>query len=257
MFEQLYNTILRIGLAMGISAFFISLTSFSSIAKIIDDMQIISHFSIDRTEVTIGQFAKFVLKTNLITKAENDGGGLVYAYGWEQKLGWVWHSPYGQTGQDDEPAVHVTFDEAEAFCHWAEKRLPTEQEWIEAAYSERRLSPPRPFISGKTYIYPMGNNPAGSNCLKECGKKIVVDRSDILIRGNGHNKVLTNKPGVNGLYDMGANVWEWVDISGEKYKGTRGGSWWYGANQMQVEHRVVKPRNMAVVYIGFRCVKDL
>ena len=86
---------------------------------------------------------------------------------------------------------------------------------------------------------------------------MILHGFDLASTRNGHNKVLTNKPGVNGLYDMGANVWEWVDISGEKYKGTRGGSWWYGASQMQVEHRVVKPRYMAVVYIGFRCVKDL
>ncbi len=36
---------------------------------------------------------------------------------------------------------------------------------------------------------------------------------------------------------------------------TRGGSWWYGAAQMQ-DHVAMKPRDMAVVYIGFRCVRD-
>ena len=53
---------------------------------------------------------------------------------------------------------------------------------------------------------------------------------------------------------MGANVWEWVDIPDKLNKGTRGGSWWYGARQMKVDYKATKPRDMAVVYIGFRCV---
>jgi formylglycine-generating enzyme required for sulfatase activity len=55
---------------------------------------------------------------------------------------------------------------------------------------------------------------------------------------------------------MGANVWEWVEITNREYKGTRGGSWWYGARQMQADYDATKPRGMSVVYIGFRCVKD-
>ena len=53
---------------------------------------------------------------------------------------------------------------------------------------------------------------------------------------------------------MGANVWEWVDIPDKLNKGTRGGSWWYGARQMKADYNATKPRDMAVVYIGFRCV---
>ena len=64
-------------------------------------------------------------------------------------------------------------------------------------------------------------------------------------------------PGVNGLYDMGANVWEWVDIQQDGHKGTRGGSWWCGAAQMTADYRATKPRDMAVVYIGFRCAKSI
>jgi formylglycine-generating enzyme required for sulfatase activity len=56
---------------------------------------------------------------------------------------------------------------------------------------------------------------------------------------------------------MGANVWEWVDTGDGEYKRTRGGSWWYGAQQMRRDHIASKPRDMAVVYIGFRCAKDL
>ena len=67
-------------------------------------------------------------------------------------------------------------------------------------------------------------------------------------------RVGTTSAGVNGFYDMGANVWEWVDIPDKLNKGTRGGSWWYGARQMKADYNATKPRDMAVVYIGFRCV---
>jgi len=76
-----------------------------------------------------------------------------------------------------------------------------------------------------------------------------------LDHGAGHTPVATTTAGVNGLYDMGANVWEWVEIDDAETKGTRGGSWWYGARQMQADYIARKPRDMAVVYIGFRCVR--
>lgn len=100
----------------------------------------------DQTEVTIGTFEKFVHSTGLVTQAERYGGGIVYANGWEQKPGWTWLTPYGQAAQPDEPAVHVTFDEAEQYCQSVGKRLPTESVWITAAYTEQRLDPPKPFL---------------------------------------------------------------------------------------------------------------
>ena len=90
----------------------------------------------DQTEVTIGTFEKFVRSTGLVTQAERDGGGMVYANGWEQKPGWTWLTPYGQAAHPDEPAVHVTFDEAEQYCQSVGKRLPTESEWITAAITK-------------------------------------------------------------------------------------------------------------------------
>ena len=56
---------------------------------------------------------------------------------------------------------------------------------------------------------------------------------------------------------MGANVWEWTEDGGEQEKRTRGGSWWYGAFRMKADDQATKPKDMAVVYIGFRCAKDL
>ena len=211
----------------------------------------------DQTEVTIGAFENFVLATGTVTQAERDGGGLVYAGGWEQKAGWNWLTPYGQAAHPDEPAVHVTFDEAAQYCKWAGKRLPTEEEWIIAAYNEQRPKPPQPFTRGQTYQYPTGDTPEGANCLGDCGDAPAINYSSKLSRGTGHARAGTTSAGVNGLYDMGANVWEWVDIPDKLNKGTRGGSWWYGARQMKADYKATKPRDMAVVYIGFRCVRDV
>lgn len=219
-------------------------------------MQEIDGFSIDRTEVSIGDFRRFVEDTGLTTKAEQDGGGLVYGAGWQTMAGWVWHSPFGEPGGPDEPAVHVTYDEAAAYCAWAGKRLPTDAEWVAAAFTEHRAAPPAPFEPGVTYPYPTGDSPEGANCLSGCGEAPFIDHSAKLNRGRGHAAVGTTTAGVNGLYDMGANVWEWVDEGAGNQKRTRGSSWWYGADQMRVTNIASKPRDMAVVYIGFRCVSD-
>lgn len=217
----------------------------------------IGGFRIDRTEVTVGEFREFVKATGLRTLAEKQGGGSVYESGWVRKPGWNWQAPYGEPAADREPAVHVTFPEAQAYCRWAGKRLPTEAEWIEAAYTERRASPPAPFVRGKIYPYPTGESPAGANCLDDCGRAEVKDRSAVLSRGRGHALAGATRPGVNGLHDMGANVWEWVDGGSSAERLTLGGSWWYGSAQMHRDHRASKPADTAVVYIGFRCANDL
>ena len=65
-----------------------------------------------------------------------------------------------------------------------------------------------------------------------------------------------SKAGVNGLYEMGANVWEWIQGEGPQAR-TRGGSWWYGAQPMHREHSAYKPKDFYAIYIGFRCASDL
>lgn len=218
--------------------------------------QAVGDLLVDRTEVTIEQFSVYVQATNTVTKAEEAGGGLVYEGGWQQKPGWNWRKPFGTEADSALPAVHINFDEAQAFCVWAGKRLPTDSEWHAAAYSEQRSNPSVPFTRGQSYPYPTGESPNGANCLDECGQTPAIDFSDRLSRGTGPAPVASTKAGVNGLYDMGANVWEWTQLSDSDQQGTRGGSWWYGTQQMSRDHRASKPRDMAAVYIGFRCVKD-
>jgi len=225
------------------------------------DWQPIDGWQIARTETTIGQFRRFVGATRLVTRAERAGGGEVYEAGWARKPGWHWAAPYGSPGADDEPAVHVDFHEAQAFCRWAGGRLPTDREWVRAAYTETRASPPAPFERGRTYPYPTGESPAPAQCLGECpgAQARAVRHGATLLRGHGHARAGATAAGVNGLHDMGANAWEWVDelpgATGEGERRTRGGSWWYGAAQMRAEHLQGKPAGTTVVYIGFRCAR--
>ena len=220
-------------------------------------MQKITYYSIDLTEVSIGEFKKFTNTTNYITEAEKRGWGYVYALGWVKKKGWNWKKPYGIRGELNEPAVHINFDEAQMFCNWKNKRLPSEEEWVYAAYTESRKKTSSNFQYGKTYEYPVGNTVDGANCLGDCNFDDYMNYTKLLSRGNGHSKVGFTKKGINGLYDMGANVWEWANIENKNIKATKGGSWWYGKEQMHLKHQARKDRDMSAVYIGFRCVKDL
>ena len=232
------------------------------------DWQALPGLQIARTETTLGQFGRFAQATGMRTQAERRGGGQVYDAGWVQQRGWTWRRPFGgpRDAADDEPAVHITFDEAQAFCRWAGGRLPTDAEWVRAAYTEQRAAPPAPFTTGSTYPYPTGPSPAGAQCLGDCGPAAqarAIAHGAALSRGHGHARAGATPAGVNGLHDMGANAWEWVDEpasapgqpAGSAERRTRGGSWWYGAGPMQAGHLASKPGDTAVVYIGWRCVR--
>jgi formylglycine-generating enzyme required for sulfatase activity len=109
-----------------------------------------------------------------------------------------------------------------------------------------------PFQNGRAYPYPTGESPDGANQLDR--PKGALGRE--LGRGAGHVPARTTAPGVNGLWDMGANVWEWVDHETGGGKRTRGSSWWYGAAQMRADNLAEKPADFPAVYIGFRCAAD-
>lgn len=209
----------------------------------------------DQHEMTVGAVRRFAQATNFVSRAEREGGGYIYEAGWTQKKGWSWKTPYGVAARDDEPAVHLTFDEAQSICRYFGKRLPKDDEWVKAAYLEQRADPPAGFIRGKRYAYPNGESAKQSHCLSGCGGYKGLAPTGSLTRGVGHVSVKTTPPGVNGLSDMGGNVWEWVDTGSADDRITRSSSWWYGPERQVESDVATKPKDTRVGYIGFRCVK--
>jgi len=59
---------------------------------VLDDL---GGLQIDRTEVTIGQFARYVQASGVRTRAELEGGGFEYVGGWQRRPGWTWRQPDG------------------------------------------------------------------------------------------------------------------------------------------------------------------
>ena len=211
----------------------------------------------DLHEVTVATVKIYAQQTGFLSVAEKEGGGYIYEAGWTQKKNWSWRQPFGVTAHDLEPAVHLNFDEASAICRFFGKRLPTDSEWTNAAFLEQRLAPTQPLIQGKRYVYPHGDTAKHSHCLNGCAGLKGTAPAGTLWRGSGHVRVMTTQPGVNGLFDMGGNVWEWVDTSVGSEKITRGASWWYGPENQLESNVASKPPQTKVAYVGFRCVRDI
>jgi sulfatase modifying factor 1 len=208
------------------------------------DRVVIGSFAVDRTEVTIGRFQQYARARGLTTAAEREGGGFEFTAGWTRRAGWSWSTPLGEPARDAVPAVHLSWNEATAFCAHAGGRLPTFEEWKKAAYTETRADPSDGFVRGRTYRYPVGDVPDGMNTSQGDPWPSFSEAGE-------------TRQGVNGLYDMGGNVWEWVaDRRGDDAL-TAGGSWWYGPDKAEAEAAQWKQADFYAVYVGFRCAYDI
>jgi formylglycine-generating enzyme required for sulfatase activity len=201
----------------------------------------ISAFEMDVHEVTNAEYAECVAV----------GGCTVPAYTWSH----LRPTYYGDPAYDDFPVIYVYWFQAEAFCTWAGKRLPTEAEWEYAA---------RGGLAGKRY--PWGDAISGTDAnYWDSGDPWDNDTSEVeYYAPNGY-----------GLYDMAGNVLEWVNdwwqwdyytvsppndppgpVSGTD-RFVRGGSWAYNpATYLRVAIRASYYTGMEVGDVGFRCARD-
>ena len=188
-------------------------------------------FFMDKTDVTNGEFAKFVKATGYVTVAERKprpedypnappenlvAGSVVFSppdhpvplndhfQWWSYVRGADWRHPEGPAsnikGKDAYPVVQVAYEDALAYAEWAGKRLPTEAEWEFAA---------RGGLSGKPFAWGdefrpngkwMANTHQGHFPNHDTGEDGYVGIAPVA-------KYPSNQ---YGLYDMAGNVWQWT-----------------------------------------------
>jgi serine/threonine-protein kinase len=186
-------------------------------------------FFMDKTEVTNAEYQKCVDAKACAPAHYADSLG----HGYDGKDWPVQIVPqaYRAAGL---PAVCVDYFEAEKYCAWAGKRLPTEAEWEYAARA------------GTTTRYYWGN---------------ALDTAYLWYKENSGliaHPPAAKKANAWGLYDMCGNVWEWCDDWFDSTKTTRvfkGGSWVSKAEAVCSFSKKGAPPDSKFDNNGFRCVK--
>jgi len=266
-------------------------------------------FWMDRTEVTNEEFARFAKATGYITTAELSAQGAASGGdpanqhlpgSWcfrpvagateSDRRTWIafvpgasWRRPRGSgsdiAGRDKYPVVHVSHDDALAYCKWAHKRLPTEAEWECAARGGMILT-----------RYPWGKEMAeGGKWRSNTWQGRFPEKDDALDGYAGLAPVGQFPANGSGLHDLAGNVAEWCadwyehdyyaqlrpdpnraahrnprgpEIStdpaepGVWKRVVRGGSYLSSAADCRVSARGREAPAFSADWIGFRCVKD-
>lgn len=229
----------------------------------------VSAFKIDKSPLTVSEFTKFIDATHYVTDAEKFGDSGVYNFqtqNWELKKGAYWLYPLGREkgkAEMNHPVTQVSWNDAQAYCRWSGKRLPTEVEWEFAArnggksnliYSWGNL-----LVVNEKY---MANVWQGSSTTESQGEDGFVYTSPVGFFGTTEA----------GLTDMGGNVWNWCEDTFKLYpwnnedyevdqqsKVMRGGSFFFDQNlekSYTVTFRAPNTSETSLFNIGFRCAAN-
>jgi len=197
--------------------------------------QAVSPFWIDIYEVRTSDFSLFVSSTGHVTVAEKPPpadlykdapkellhpGSLVFvrprhevtsfddhSQWWKWVLGADWRRPRGPDGPSaldtpSFPVVQVAHPDADAYCKWLGKRLPTESEWEFAA---------RGGLEGADFTWPVDVSQHGDGVLLANTWQGRFPVENMRLDGfSGAAPVGSFQPNGYGLYDMAGNVWEWT-----------------------------------------------
>ena len=202
-----------------------------------------TEIAISRYQVTNAQFRYFMRDGGYTAKWDKawseEGRKLREEKLWQQPRFW----DDGRFNQPNQPVVGVSWYEAEAYANWLSEvtgqpyRLPTEQEWEQAARNP------------KGGDYPWGEWAEGHANTREAG----IGRTSavgLFPKGVAHC----------GAHDMAGNVWEWTSSWYDKDKDSfvlRGGSWSVNQNDVRASDRDWDNPGERRYYVGFRLVSPI
>lgn len=188
-------------------------------------------FEIAKYPVTVQEYARFMEAGGYCDKQWWSAGG----FGRESQPR-DWDS---QNEHPNRPVTDVNWYEASAYAAWSGVRLLTEAEWKWAALGEQGRE------------YPWGNEEPDATRANyyEAGPK---QATPVGLYPGGATP--------EGVEDMAGNVWEWTESwysPEQKYKVSRGGSWYDDASYLRASGRsYFEPAN-GYFYIGFRVAREV